>query len=174
MNKSQIYFGLFRKREDVEMVMQEALPKRAQVEFAYRIGTWRHVSAANVIIEPTFRDDEVPQQAQGQQFVEQCMVFYSMDRRLYGFSAARTSTQSKWVTLIFPKIQAARQLGQIPKYVEQKVMSERWGLFFTEVYERMLGLEEMFADFEQEIDRKKLPRIIHSLPGYGVEKPGVN
>lgn len=184
-----------KNRQDVEMVMQEALPpkERATVEFAYRIGSWRFVS------DSAYADDDEcavchgtgeiiggldcsicggtgkPQrQAPGQKFFEDCMIFYSMDRRIYGFNANRSSEESKWKTTVFPRIQAARQLEQIPKYIEARVMTENWGLFFKDVYERMVALEAMFADFDHEIDRTKLPKILHRIPGFGTGRVSAN
>jgi hypothetical protein len=175
--KAQIYFGLFAKREDVEMVMQEALPKRAMVEFAYRIGSWKHVSPQHPHLQSnTFGDEGNEIQAPGQRYFEQCMVIYSMDKRLYSFTADRSS-DNPWQRQIFPKLQAARQLEQIPKYVEARVMTERWGVFFQDVYRRMLELEEMFDKSridDSEVDRSKLPKIMHMIPGFGVEKPSAN
>lgn len=182
---SQIYFGLFKNRQDVEMVMQEALPpkERATVEFAYRIGSWRTLGA-----QQFSEDDECKAchgegeiigglacqvcggtgkpkaQAAGQKFVENVLVFYSMDRKIYVYHGERNSDQSKWACSIHPKIRAAAHIESIPSRIAIGLMTDRWGVFLKEAYVRMLALEEMFGDFDHGVDRSKLPKILHAIP----------
>ncbi len=66
------YHGLYKKREDVEMDVQLALPNRAEVEFAYKEAKRNKVAAA----AEAFAD----------KYTETAIVIYALDRRLYSIS----------------------------------------------------------------------------------------
>lgn len=156
MKQSQVYFGLFKKKEEVAMIMGDMLPQRAEVEFAYKIGHWQGSGATKA-------------------YIERVMVFYSLDKRVYAFNGMRQG--GDWQCQILPKIEAQRSLDTIPEYVANGEMSETWARFYEEVYRRMLALEELFDQSridDSPIDRSNLPKILRSLPGFGAEKPGVN